>query len=145
MSDRDERRKKGGWTNEPARPRRSAFHSDEGEPANTREQADRQERRLSKATGAQMTRGSGSTRHIGEKGDLKDPLRVWESKTTTKRSRSLSRTELAKVGREAMMQGKHAVHVTTWEGDLEPGLARDYATIPLDYLLELIRVAEAGS
>lgn len=114
----------------------------EAPPEHTREQADRQERRLASIAGFRLTAGSGSGGHAASKGDGQDELHVWESKTTTQKSKAVSRKEMAKVGRDAHAIGKEPILVITFEGKLLPGLSRDYAVVDLNYLMELLRGQE---
>ncbi len=119
----------------PRRPKPKAF-ADEA-PAVPRLQGDAQEKRLARKVGFQRTPNSGSRPMLHQKGDGTDETRVFEAKTTKKGSYRLTRADLAKLRQYALLQGKDPVFIVTWEDELLPGLARDYAVIPLDEYLEL--------
>ena len=119
---------------EPKKPKPNMW----GEAISPKTKSMRNEARLAKAIGFDVTPGSGNQPWPGGKGDGKHPLFMFELKETQRASLSVSERAIAKLCREAANVGKDPVLVMSAYGLSDP-LPKDWVAVPAEvfrYLLQ---------
>lgn len=103
----------------------------EHEPS-VKETSLKNEKRIAKEIGFNLTRGSGNTPWPNAKGDGSHPQIMFECKETQKATLSISQKVLAKLCREAGTVGKEPALVMSAYGLPDP-IPKDWVAVPMSF------------